>query len=526
MLDLNLRTPSELVAQFEVVQRDSDQAPQTYEFSRNVEASGPQVFAFQVANPQPWNSWDRGEPTLYTLRIGVSDGAGLSDSLGLQFGLRTVELTPNPGAPFDAAPWTFTLNGEPSFIRGANWVPADAIPARVRRQEYADLIGMARDANINLLRVWGGGLKEKQAFYDLCDEQGIMLWQEFPFAGAGADYFPRDRGYLQLVRQESEAIVRSLRNHPAVVLWCGGNEFIPGANRHVTSIVRDVVANLDGTRPFKPASPSSDESHNWRVWHGRANTRDYQQDGALFFSEFGLQSAPAVETLERFLPADQLYPPNEGWEYHNAEIDKLARYAAPLLASRAGRAIDLDSLVAASQEAQLRGLQIAIEHARRNKPRVSGCAFWQFNEPWYSICWSVIDYTRRPKRALEKIKELYNPVLVSFAYPLRQRATGEIVSGQLWLVNDSNREYEGSLNGWHNDIPVVTRDLVIPPNSTGSFESLDLQLAPGANVLRLEYRAAEMLSTNEYDLNYCDTGEITRQQALLAKLAAWLRTRT
>jgi beta-mannosidase len=422
------------------------------------------------------------------------------------------------------------MNGQPEFGRGANWVPADAIPARVMREDYAALLQLARAANINLLRVWGGGLKEKRAFYDLCDELGILVWQEFPFSGSGLDYFPRDRAYTQLVRQESAAIVRDLRNHPSVVLWCGGNEFTPRANRHVTTILRGTVATLDGTRPFKLASPSQEESHNWAIWHGGANTRDYLQDPALWFGEFGLQAAPDLETLTRFLPEEALFPPNDWWVYHNAELDKLWRYADPVLARRPDAAeapeISLGDFVAATQEAQLRGLQIAIEQARRSKPRVGGCAFWQFNEPWYSICWSVVDYAKRPKRGYFKIQQLYQPVLVSFAYPLRERAPGELVSGQLWIVNDTLEAVQGTLRAWFNAALVLELDWGVGANVAQTVCALDLRLADGSNTLQLEFRSPDVLTTNEYDLNYCDVGEMDAGRAFLTRAAAWWRTTT
>ncbi len=538
-LDLDTLAAREVRAHFEIRGKNFDAPNQNFEFPMRLEASGAQSFSLQLENPRAWNPWDRGEPNLYALRATILDERGEMDSCETTFGLRTIELMQNPNTPTHSAPWTFTINGQPEFIRGANWVPADAIPARVTREEYAVLLQMARDANINLLRVWGGGLKEKRAFYEVCDELGILVWQEFPFSGAGVDYFPRDENYLDLARQECNAIVRALRNHPSVVLWCGGNEFIPRANRHVIEIMRAAVTKNDGTRPFKPASPSKDESHNWRVWHGWANTRDYEKDGALFFGEFGLQAASNVETLTRFLPDDALFPPNELWDYHNAEREKLWRYANPVLSFRAERDVELgvelqrttrsiaeisvEEFVAASQEAQARGLQIAIEHARRNKPRVSGCAFWQFNEPWYSICWSVVDYARKPKRAYTKIQEVYNPILVSFAYPYRQRAVGESVSGQLWLINDTLQELHGSLSAWHNDTLVLTRTVSITANDARVLQDFDVTLEQDANALRFELRGENFVTTNEYNLNYCDVGEINSQRAFLTNLAARLR---
>ncbi len=528
-LDLDTTRACIARAQFIIAPKNFDAPAQEFEFPFQLEARGAQTFSFQLENPRAWNPWDRGEPNLYALTTRVFSADEICDTHETTFGLRAIELAPNPNAPRDSAPWTFVINGQPEFIRGANWVPADAIPARVTRDDYAALLQLARDANINLLRVWGGGLKEKRAFYDLCDEMGILVWQEFPFSGAGIDYFPHDAAHLELVTQEARAIVQTLRNHPSIALWCGGNEFIPRLNRHVTKILRETVTRCDGTRPFKTASPSRDESHNWRVWHGYANTRAYTQDDALFFGEFGLQAAPNLETLARFLPDAAMYPPNAQWTYHNAEIEKLWRYARPLLSTRtrqasASQEISLSEFIDASQEAQLRGLQNAIEYARRNKPRVAGCAFWQFNEPWYSICWSVVDYARVPKRAYHKIKELYNPVLVSFAFPRRPYRAGEIVRGEIWLINDALRQIQGILSVWHNDALTLEQAVVLEANQARAWRALAVTLAHGANMLRFELRGAAIHSTNEYDLNYCDMGEINPRHAILATVAAWLRT--
>lgn len=549
ILELDAPHPATLDVHVTVRGKSFEGEPQSFQSPLHHDGSGQYALGLSLRDPRVWNPWDRGEPNTYSLRLSVTDDRGELDTVETTFGLRTIDLLPNPGAGAGDGPWTFVLNDVPEFIRGANWVPADAIPARITRDDYAALLHLARRANINLLRVWGGGLREKRAFYDLCDELGILVWQEFPFSGAGIDHFPRDAGHRALADRECRAIVRALRNHPSLALWCGGNEFSPALNRALVETMRVAVALEDGTRPFKPASPSRGESHNWRVWHGKANTRDYRKDHALFFGEFGLQAPPAVETLGRFLSDDELYAPGRMWEYHNAQLDKLYRYAKPLLADEtasqetvprpgeasvsipdaadhAPRPAALDALVNASQLAQRRGLQIAIEHARRNKPRVSGCAFWQFNEPWYSICWSVVDYTRRAKPAYEKIRELYNPLHISFEYPLIERAAGAIVQGTVWLVNDTLQELSGSLRAWHNGELILDAPATAEPDSSRRVVPLAVTLLPGANELRFELVGGDVLSTNEYDLNYCDRGETTRVAALLATGAARLHELT
>ncbi|MBI3741182.1 MAG: hypothetical protein HY257_05435, partial [Chloroflexi bacterium] len=220
-------------------------------------ARGKQVIAIEmeIENPRVWNPWDRGEPNLSELEIQIESQDGEPfDSISETFGIRALELGPI-AARKNSEPWTFVLNGAREFLRGANWVPLDAIPARVMRADYETRLKQARAANINFLRVWGGGLKEKRAFYDLCDELGILVWQEFPFAGAVVDQFPSDTAHLNFVRAECGAIVRALRNHPSLVAWCGGNEFNSRANRAIVSTLREIISDEDGTRPFKPASP-------------------------------------------------------------------------------------------------------------------------------------------------------------------------------------------------------------------------------------------------------------------------------
>ncbi len=474
--------------------------------------------AFDLPDPQLWNPWDRGEPNLYELEIRIETlESGRSDSATTTFGIRAFELVRAPGAHTNAEPWTFIINGTREFVRGANWVPLDAMPGGLTRDDYAARLHQARDANINFLRVWGGGLREKRAFYDLCDELGILVWQEFPFAGAVLDRFPRDRAFLKFVEEECGAIVRALRNHPALVVWCGGNEFNTRGNRAIVAALRAVVTREDGTRPFKPASPYRDESHNWRVWHRGANLRDYRKEQSPFLSEFGLQAAPNVESLQKFLPDAALYPPNRLWEYHHAEFKKLERYARSVDA----RLDSLGAFVDATQRAQTHALQIAIEHLRRRKGETAGVAVWQFNDPWPNISWSVIDYYGAPKRAYHALVNLYAPLFASFEYALTPRRTGAVVRGQLWIINDWLRAFpQIELRALHNGAEIYRRQLRAEADSAARVDSLEVTLDAGANDLQLQLRDGEkILAANAYDLNFCDVGEINPLSNFLVTMA-------
>lgn len=472
-----------------------------------------------LAGARLWQPWDRGEPALYEVTVALHprEDAPPSDVARFPLGLRTVTRQPNPGAPPDALPWTFVINGEPIFFRGANWVPADALPGRLRAEDYRDLLARLRSLGANGVRVWGGGLREKRAFYEGCDELGLLVWQEFPFACLFFGAFPSDRAYRRLVESEVRGIVRAVRAHPSVVLWCGGNEFSPSRNQDLVALLERIVLEEDGTRPFQPASPAGGDSHNWLVWHGWAPVEAYREDQALFASEFGLAAPPAVESLREFLPLGDLWPPGPGWAFHHAEWAKLLRYAAPWLPK--GAEPDLETFVRASQQAQAWGLQVGVEHFRRRKPSCSGTAFWQFNEPWPAICWSVLDYFRRPKAAWETLRRIYGPLLVSLDYPLRRYRLGDRLAADVWVVNDRREGLQGAtLSVWAGERCVQSLQVDVPGDSSVQVGRVETVLGPGEMELCafLEWDG-QCLAWNRYDLRIHDEGR--------PPLGPWLRQR-
>ncbi len=411
--------------------------------------AGRSHWAFDLIVPEPrlWFPWDRlpphagDRPPLYTLTIETRQEGQAQDRITQSVGLREITLRRNPGSPPDVDDWTFVINGQPLYVRGANWVPADAFPARVTENDYRALLDMARAANLNALRVWGGGLREKKAFYDLCDQMGLLVWQEFPLACAFLTRYPRSPDYLNLVEREARSIVRQLRHHPSLILWCGGNEFSPERNRPVIETMRRVVMDQDGARPFQEASPSGGESHNWRVWHEFHPPEAYQRDAAQLMSEFGLQAPPVIASLHRFIPPDELWPPGPSWIHHRAQMNKLLYYARPFQISDLQS--PLSTFVISSQRAQARGIHIAVEHARRNKYATSGFLVWQLNSPWPAIDWALVDYYRAPKLAYFKLAEIANPLLVSLDYALRRYLGGDTFAADVWIVNDWLREFPG-----------------------------------------------------------------------------------
>jgi beta-mannosidase len=481
---------------------------------------------FALPNPKLWQPWDRGFPHLYTLQVDIPG----SSSLTKRFGIRSVELRD----------WQFWINGQNEFIRGLNWVPADVFPGRVTPADYAELLRLAKESGANMLRVWGGGLREKQAFYDRCDEQGMLIWQEFPFACMFLGAYPRDRRYRTLVEQEVADIVRQLDHHPSLVVWCGGNEFSPNRNKPLgQSIARSIQAVSRSPRPFLPASPEPGDAHNWRVWHGQAPFAAYQQEAARFLSEFGLQALPDRPTLEAMLP-----DPTTGWETHNGEAEKLRHYfelfltetnggqrPAPSLSD--GSAVNgLEDLIVASQRAQATGLQIAIEHMRRRKAQTGGVMVWQFNEPWPAISWAIVDYFRRPKLAYRLLKTWYNPILVCLEFtPGLNWQAGDVFEAVVWGVNDTLDVVGGAsqrdAGRWRvtldGEIIFEQEAVSLPPNSAVRVGEISYPLKQKPEKISVVWQAEEgTIAHNSYDLTWRDGPPAGWRQKFRRWMAEWL----
>ncbi len=451
---------------------------------------------FTIPNPKLWQPWDRGFPHLYTLQIDIP-----GDSLTLQFGIRSVEL----------ADWQFKINGQNEFIRGLNWVPADSFPARVTTNDYRELLRMAKDTGANMLRVWGGGLREKQDFYNLCDEMGLLVWQEFPFACMFLGTYPDDEPFLSLVEQETAEIVRQLDNHPSVVAWCGGNEFSPNRNRPLMQAMTRALQNVEhAPRPFIPASPGPGDAHNWLVWHGKAPLSAYREEEARFLSEFGLQALPDSATMEAIL-----LHPESNWKLHNGERSKLNRYFKLFLNEAETASDNLAALIKASQQAQAVGLQIAIEHIRRRKGDSGGVILWQFNEPWPAISWAIVDYFRRPKLAYRLLKQWYSPLLLSLDFEAGMNwQPGNRFEAEVWGVNDSLDAVRGACYASLDRERIFeAEDVTLPPNSSLQLGKIAYRLKKKPQELTVVFWDKEqMIAQNSYDLSWHDETKINLWQ--------------
>lgn len=410
-------------------------------FQTNIASGGNSIVnTLKIDEVELWYPNAAGNQKLYAMNFSIGDAKTkrVFDKVeGLKIGFRSIKMAYNPKTPIGNEKWTFVINDQPEFIRGANWVPADSLFGRINKEAYWSLVKMAKEVNMNMFRLWGGGICEKESFYDLCDEHGIMLWQEFPFACSN---YPNHPNYLKLVEKECTSYITQIRNHPSVVAYVGGNEWAPEFNSHLVENLRK-CCKIDPSRIFYDVSPCRGDLHDWVVWHMKADFNAYKVGHKekinmyQFFSEFGLQSCPNKDTFEAMMPKDKIWPVSDSWKYHHAQLEKLERYGKCVCALK-----DLKSYIYGTQAAQAEGMKVGIEHVRKMKPEMSGVLFWQLNEPWPTICWSVIDYYRRPKLAYEYLKELYNPVLPIIDYALANKNNSIVFDA--FATNDLHQSFE------------------------------------------------------------------------------------
>lgn len=469
----------------------SGKAPQTKTWPLSLE-TGQQLryLTWRQARLQPWHSHDRGFPHLYHLQIRILSGndGKVLDETAITCGARTLGW--ERGSATNQASPPLYLNGERLPLRGINWVPLDLLSGDPQTsQRYRTLLEAAVAAGVNAVRVWGGGGREKAIFYELCDELGLLVWQEMPIACVFFDHLPEDTAFLALVEQEMRGIMRRLRGHPSLMMWGGGNEWGPGRHRRLTRKMNEIASQEDPSRRWVLASPGPGDSHNWQVWHGKASPLRYAQDPAPLLSEFGHSAAPPLPTLRQILPPKQLWPPSAAWISRKAEPAKLWHYAIPFLPPDSLPQITLADFVAASQQAQARALQIGMEAYRLREDAV-GSFIWQWNEPWPAICWSVWPYQGAPKPAYAQIARSYAP-LAALAQLQDDRAS-------IWLVNDTLTSPGPCTLTVRLDDRLIWQESVTP--TPGRQLITTIAVPADARRLGLELVSPDQKTRNDYDL--------------------------
>ena len=420
---------------------------------------GRALLSFDLEGPAVWWPNGSGGQPLYDAEVRVLDGERReSDRRSVRFGVRRVEMASNDGADASARPYTVVVNGRRLYLCGWNWVPIDACYGPRRDGKLDHLLGLARRAHVNLLRVWGGGLIERADFYERCDRLGLMVWQEFSLSSSGIESKPsEDPAYLATLAADARAIVPRRRNHPSLVLWCGGNELQTTDGRPLDddepalAVLREVVRELDPDRAWLPTSPSGPVFANrldeierapagqhdvhgpWEHQGPDAHYRLYDRGTSLLASEFGVEGMTNRRALEALIPAHHRWPTGR----ENRVYFHLGAWwnNEPLVQQSFGGFADLDALRRASQFLQADGLRYAIEANRRRMGQNSGSIPWQMNESYPNAwCTSAIDYRGQPKPAYYAVRRAYAPLLVCARFDGPLLGGVEELSAELWLV--------------------------------------------------------------------------------------------
>ena len=393
------------------------------------------AFNFTVSNPKLWWPNGLGEQPLYSFRARSLVNGQVTGEKLTRTGLRTLELRQQRDEAGQS--FMFVINGVPVFAKGGNWIPADSFPTRVTKDKYRFLLESVRDTNMNMLRVWGGGIYESDDFYELCDEMGILVWQDFMFA---CSMYPANQEFLDSVRAEAIDNVKRLRNHPSIVLWAGNNEVetawrnwgwrqnLPASVwddylKIFHGVLQEVTAQFDPSRTYWPSSPHggldddpesrrSGDVHFWQVWHAAEPFSDYEKQKPRFMSEYGFQSFPNIETVKSYtVPSDRdIESPIMLAHQRHPRGNQLVReymlrdYAQPK---------DFESFLYVSQVLQAEGIRIGAEHLRRIMPHNMGSLYWQINDCWPVASWSSIDYYGRWKALQYYARRFYNDLLIS-----------------------------------------------------------------------------------------------------------------
>jgi len=403
-----------------------------------LEADAATPLTLAIADPQLWWPNGMGAQALYRITVELirADGA-IVDRWSRSTGLRTIAVVREKDAWGES--FAFACNGVQMFAKGTNWIPADIFVPRLRRADYERLLGAAADANMNMIRAWGGGIYEQDDFYEVCDQRGLLVWQDFMFACS--TYPTHEPAFMASVRAEAVDNLRRLRHHPSIALWCGNNELEQGLvgpawtatqmswddyGKLFDHLLPELVAAEDGERAYWPCSPHTPhgertnfndptcgDAHCWDVWGRWLPFEGQRAWNHRFQSEFGFQSFPEPRTLAAFAAPEDMNLTSYIMDFHQRSAGRGNKCILAYIADYFRVPKDLEQTIWTTQLSQALCIQIAVEHARRSQPRCMGTLYWQINDLWPAATWSSIDVFGRWKALHHFARRFYAPVLVS-----------------------------------------------------------------------------------------------------------------
>lgn len=453
---------------------------------------------FELAQPHLWWPRGQGEQALYRLVATLQQNEQELDRQEQHLGLRRLRVVQQPLQDEPGQTFYFEVNNVPLFCGGANWIPADSFITAISPERYRHWVQLAADGNMQMLRVWGGGIYEEEVFYDSCDELGLLVWQDFMF---GCGFYPVPEWFQESIRAEAIANVRRLRHHPSLALWSGNNEdyLIASSIRAYDSeekgdftqgkfparviyeqILPEVCSQFDPTRPYWPGSPyggsdpndlTEGDQHIWSIWHGMVPYQNYYKFAGRFVSEFGMQGMPAMATIESFTTVEERYPQSHTLDHHNKNQAGPA-IVAGYLAENFRIPADLPHYVYITQLLQSEAVSYAIRDWRRRwagegRQYTAGALVWQLNDCWPVTSWAIIDYYLRPKPAYYTLSRELAPLALGL-----RRTTKEHVAAWACSTFHTALQAELELRFWTLDGTLVgeeRRQVTLAPDQATEF---------------------------------------------------------
>lgn len=446
-----------------------------------------------VVNPQIWWCNGLGAQPLYQLALSVISDNQVADTQIRKIGLRTIEMDTRPDAM--GAQFRFIVNGVPIFAKGTNWIPADSFITRTTSADIDFYVKSASRANMNMLRVWGGGMYESEAFYDACDRYGILVWQDFLFA-CGSYPFYND-AFVQNIHAEVKDNVRRIRHHASLAVWCGNNEveifallWNKNGKLYQTNLpfyhntLSKWVKELDRVTPYWPGSPSAGklggmvqsmkkgkqrgDSHLWQIWHGMLPIEAFRRYPTRFCSEFGMESMPSMHTIRSFTDGSALNLFDPVMQLHQKCRGGNEKMLFYLLAKYRNPA-KFEDFVYLSQLVQANTVRFATDCWRRHIGHSNGSIFWQLNDCWPVASWSAIDYHKQFKAVMYHARHFNKMICLSNDY-FDDRA-------ELYIVNEYPDGFSGTLDWMLHDfsgnlINEGTKEVRVSPVSAAQGEVL------------------------------------------------------
>jgi|WetSurMetagenome_2_1015567.scaffolds.fasta_scaffold28983_2 beta-mannosidase len=400
-----------------------------YEQKIPLTSSSKNKISFKIKAPKLWWPNGEGEQNLYLLKVKLVKENIVVDEIQKNVGIRTIELVLKEK---NKSTFKFRVNNKDIYSKGVNWIPADSFLPRETKKKYRDLLMLAKQANMNIVRVWGGGIYEDDEFYNLCDELGLLVWQDFMFACGS---YPENDNFIANVREEVIQNVLRLQHHACLAIWCGNNENewiwyqvqktsykkMPGYNIY-HKIIPAILRKIDPSHPYWSSSPfgndedpnsfESGNTHQWNIWSRWIDYTEVVNDKSLFVTEFGFQSPANKDTIEKYLPIKNRNVSDNIFEHHNKQIEGPERIIK-FLNTHLPIKTEWNDYLYLAQLNQAFALKTCLEHWRTNS-RTNGSIIWQLNDCWPVSSWSIVDSDIRPKLSYHFVKNSFAPELIYF----------------------------------------------------------------------------------------------------------------